>query len=428
MRTAAQSHLVLLGEKHPLPDLVSVLSKGELDALGLSMKRLKSGEHDRALDLLSELMGSLPTALLPIIEQGHLVVGEIGIEAPNAHVIPLKDDEFVVVMHSGLFAFLYRVARPLASAVFRTTEEVAGSTGIEMPQLARTIAEIFWWLRKTDTSFGPDYDITREQIYLANLLAMRAERFLLAHEIGHVLQALGERCGELPSGFTDDTTEEYLADALALHLTLDASNKHEGERDPTWLMLTYAGAELALHIWNVMERIDFSFLDDIHPPASKRIEMMRTWLREWCDTDETFGKVTMAAKVIQRAFGEVSRIIMDPAEHAAAFEVEAETLVTEFLDLLETCSSGAIPDYSTFYSQAPILLSRGYPEQTLVMVFRRVVDRLRECMTEPSEKQNPVDQQRRLGQFKLLFGLTDNMPDPAKQVYEAELDALRHTT
>lgn len=428
MPTAARIHLVSLREKYPLPELASVLSEAKMDTLGLSMKRPKSGGRDRALDLLSELMGSLPAALLPVIEQGHLVVGEIGVETPNAHVIHLEDGEFVVVMHSGLFAFLYRVARPLASAVFRTTEEVIGSAGMEIPQLARTIAEIFWWLQKTGTDFGPGYDITREQIYLANLLAMRAERFLLAHEIGHVLQALAERYDELPPRFTDDATEEHLADALALRLTLDASNRHEGKQDPTWLMLAYAGAEFALHIWSVMERIGFSFLDDIHPPASKRIEVMRTWLRKWCDADETFHKVTMAAEVIQRAFGEVSRIITSPNERAPAFEAEAEALVTEFLKLLEKCSNGIIPDYVTFYSQAPALLSRGYPEQMLVMVFRRVVNHLRECMMDLPGKQNPFDQQRTFGQFKLLFGLTDNMPDPAKQVYEAELSALARPT
>ncbi|MXN80135.1 hypothetical protein GR157_36155 [Burkholderia sp. 4701] len=423
MPTAAQTYLQALVEQHPLRNLPADLTQAVTGDLCVPPQKLHLDLRDRVLDLLSELQSSLPPIVQQLLRDGHLVVGEIGADVPNAHVTRLDGDQFVVVLHSGLFAFLYRVARPLASAVFRSTAD-AGA-GIDTPELARIIAEVFWWQQETGDSFGPEYEVTLGQKQLANILAMRAERFLLAHELGHVLFAMGMMSEVELAERLGDSMEEHFADVTALYLSLNACNEGGGGADQMWLTLTYAGAELALQIWGVMQQIGLDFVDGVHPPALQRIAALRSSLREWCETDETFEAIAMAAKVIERTFHEVGQIIVQPGDHAATFETEADSLVVEFRRLLDSCSNALVPDYSTFYTEAPALLSRGYPESVLQRVFVDVVDGFKEAMSQDLGGTDKAEVIKRFSQYKLLFGLAEHMPAPAKLVYQAALDRIK---
>lgn len=423
MPTAAQMYLQTLVEQHPLRDLPAGRTQEVMSELGPLAQNLHIDLYDRVLDLLSELQSSLPPAAQELLSDGRLVVGEIGAEEPNAHVTRLDDDQFVVILHSGLFEFLYRIARPLASAVFRSTADDV--TGIDTPELARIIAEVFWWLQNTGGSFGPEYEVTVGQKHLANILAMRAERFLLAHELGHVLFAMGMMSELELTERLDDSMEEHFADVTALHLSLNACIGESEGADQMWLTLTYAGTELALQIWGVMERIGLNFVDGVHPPTTQRIAALRSSLRERCETDEAFEAIVMTAKVIERAFDEVSQIILQPGNYATTFKVEAESLVGEFRHLLDRCSKERIPDYSTFYTEALALLSRGYPESVLQSVFADVADCFKESMSQDLEGADKAEVIKRFSQYKLLFGLTNHMPEPVKSLYDAALDRIR---
>lgn len=423
MLTAAQTYLQTLVEQHPLPSQPAGQIQALMGELGVPAQELNLDLRDRVRVLLDELKSSLPTITQQLLRDDHLVVGEIGVDSPNAHVTRLNGNQFVIVLHSGLFAFLYRIARPLASAVFRSTETT--EAGIDTPELARVIAEIFWWQQKTGDSFGPEYEVTFEQKQLASILSMRAERFLLAHELGHILFAMEIAPEAELTEHLDDSMEEHLADVAALNLSLNACMSESQEADPMWLMLTYAGAELALQIWGLMERIGLEFVDGNHPSAAQRINVLRRSLRESCETAEIFESVTMGAKVIERAFNEVGQIIEQPGEHLANFEAEAASLVGEFNHLLDKCSKERIPDYSTFYKEAPALLSRGYPESVLHRIFVKVVGGFKQTMSQNLEDTAKTEAIKRFSQYKLLFGLANNLPEPAKSVYEAALDSIR---
>jgi hypothetical protein len=423
MQTSAQKYLRELLEQYPLPDLPADRTDAVIGELGALANGLDLDLSQRVPDLLSELHDLLPPIAQQMLRDGHLVVGEIGADQPNAHVKKLEDGQFAVVLHSGLFAFLYRIARPLASAVFRPAPG-AGS-GIAFPELARIIAEIIWWIQCTGDSFGPEYEVTFEQKHLASFIATGAERFLLAHELGHVLFSAGAMPEGDLSTRLDDSMEEHVADVTALDLSLQACIARHGESDPTWLMLAYAGAELALQIWGVMERIGYDFVDGVHPPASQRIAVLRRVLRERCETDKVFETIAMAAKVIERAFNEVSQIIVQPGDHGETFTTEADSLVEEFERLLEKCSKERIPDYLTFYGEAPALLSRGYPEWVLHKVFFTIAARFKEVMSQEPEDRDKAQAIKRFTQFKLLRGLTQHMPEPARSLYDAALASIK---
>jgi len=422
MLTAAQTYLQALVDQHPVPDLPVGRAQAVMGDLGVRVNMQELMSHNRVLVLLDELKGALPPSAQQLLHDGRLAVGEIGIDVPNAHVIKLDGGQFVVVLHSGLFAFLYRIARPLASTVFRSTAD-AGA-GIDRPELARVIAEVFWWLQKTGDSFGPQYEVTLGQKFIANLLATGAERFLLAHELGHVLFAMGVQTEVEGAEWPGDSIEEHVADMAGLYLSLSPYKDVRGETDQLRLMLAYAGAELALQIWGVMERVGLDFVDGVHPPASQRVDALRHSLREWCETDEIFEAIVMAAKVIERMFDEVCEIIAEPGDHAATFEMEAEVLVGEFRALLDRCTTALVPDYSTFYTEAPALLSRGYPESVLQKVFIDVIDGFREVMQPDRGGAGQDEVVKSFSQFKLLFGLVEKLPEPEKSVYDAALNRL----
>lgn len=420
MPTDAQAYFQALLEQHPVREVPPHVATAVMDELGIPKEKRNLHWRHRVPDLLKGLEGSLPPVAQQLLREGRLVVGEIGADTPNGCVTPLADDQFVIVLHSGLFAFLYRIARPLASAVFRSSEDPGA--GIDIVQLARIVAEVFWWLQRTGGSLGPEYDVTFEQKHIANILATGAERFVLAHELGHVLMAL-----EVSSGLDaiKPSEEEQFVDTAALFWILNACIRAGGKVGGMEIALAYAGAELALQIWNVMERIGLHFVDGVHPPASERIAELRRSLRGWCETDKTFEAIIVAAKVIERAFNEVGQIILKPDDRVVTYRREAESLVAELKDLLDRCSKGRIPDYSTFYEQAPALLARGYPELVLERVVVDVVDGFKEMVPEAPGEHDGAEVMKRFSQFKLLFGLTAHLPEPAKSLYERALERIR---
>ncbi|MBR7955345.1 hypothetical protein KDW78_15810 [Burkholderia cenocepacia] len=422
-KTTAQQYLEALLTQHPLPELPPERIPIVTQDLGATASDVVSDLRSRVPELMHDLEDVLPAILKELIREGRLVVGEVGLDSPNAQVIPVGEGQFVVALYSGLFALLYRIARPLASAVFRPAEGIG--SGIDMPTLARVVAEIFWWLQQTDDSFGPDYEVTLDQKLLANLLAVSAERFLLAHELGHVYIAMGAMSHAELAEEVNDSLEEHLADVAALSFCVKACMAKHGTSDPTWLAFTYAGAELTLQIWDVMGRIGLDFVDGTHPLATQRIAVLRDWLRSTCDSEATYDAIVMAATVIERAFGEISQIITQPGEHALTFEAECEALIEEFERLLDKCSGERIPDYATFYVDAPALLSRGYPQSVLSRVFLTVVDHFAEAMSKDRDDADPKQILVRFNRFKLLFGLVQQLPEPAKGLYEGVLARLK---
>lgn len=411
MPTPAQAYLANLIAQYPLPMPQEVRLQELLKEWDIERDEVDTALHNRVTYLLEQLQPALPPPVQALIASGHLVAGEIGNTVPNAHMTPLGDDQFVVVLHSGLFEFLYQIARPLASAVFRMQD--AAGPGIDDPEFARVVAEIFWWREVAGEMFGPEYAVTDHQKTLANLLAMRAERFLLAHELGHVSVVLSS------PGILDEAEEESVADIAALTWSMLASNLSSNEaKDPMWAMLTYAGAELALQIWNVMSRLNLEFLHGVHPPAMARIDVLRKTLRTFCDSDAMYDTITMAAIVIERAFTQVHQIIDQPEGHAEMFERQAKLLVSDLRRLLEDCSADVTPDYYRFYEAAPRLFARGYPEQVIEEVLMQAVDGMRDTLAKAREGGTFIDiNSRAFKQYKLLFGLTEHMPEPARLIF-----------
>jgi len=404
----------------PLRD-TSIDMEDKATELGLDLSQLGAIlDMDRAAQLLSSLKAVLPAHLIQKIDAGDVAVGETGATAPGAFFDRIDPEGYLIEMNSGLFEFIYRMARPVAAAVFRPME---GTTqGIERSALARIIAEIMWWYERLGTSFGPAYEVTRDQIFLASRLATNAELFLLAHELGHVQaaedlswQGQGLSAAELA------TIEEHVADGFALQTLLESFQPSGNEMDGFSLGLRYAGAEFALQMWRLFDLLNLPFVDGVHPSSNDRIQWLRSCLGKFMDNEQACANITVIARLIEKLFDEVAQILNAPREDEI-YEQEATQILAGFDSLLDQCSGQAIPDYATFYPAAIDLLSKGYPETVLQNVFAKIAQEFAEVgiepVTGPSDKHTLMI---RFNKYKLLFGLVEELPAGIADIYREKL-------
>jgi hypothetical protein len=391
---------------------------------------LDDQREDYAQYLLATIVSGLPTPLRQLIDDGRVAVGEVGQNSANAYIERVGGD-YAILFHSGLREFLYRIARPLSTTLFPEPSE----SGLGTPELARVVAEIFWWYQATGSAYGPAYNITKRQIVLASALATYAELFLLAHELGHIYatESPAWRAGVEVDAIA--AQEEHVADMAGLLTLLGAVQRGHGPY-PQDLRVAYAGAELAFHVWHTMANVGMVFVDGDHPPAEDRIEGLRVVVRQHCASDGDYEAVISLANQLHTMFANVTNLIADPREHEVSYERAAEVLVGELRALVQRCTAGVVPDYMTFYQEAPPLLSRGYPTVILERVVARVVCELKaaskalpgELGKRPNRDWSEPERQaihawgNAFQAFKLFFGLTQHLSDPVAAVYRSVLD------
>jgi hypothetical protein len=255
-------------------------------------------------------------APMRFFEHGFIVCAEINDPAPRAYMQPL-DEGYAIVFTSGLRGLIYRVARIIAT---RFVPEGGSDVKLEVTtfaETARVLAEAFWWVQMTGRAFGPDYPITQQQVLIASRLASEAETFLLAHEIGHIIDEASNHTNpifrKLGSSLTFDHRTEYVADAIGLRLALETTNTAE-KRSAENLAFTYAGIEFALQVYHALEQVGLEFANT-HPSASSRLRFIRSEIRAGCPS-KLFRALTSMASAIETLISEAIKIIKDPGEHA----------------------------------------------------------------------------------------------------------------
>ena len=421
MKTLAQQYLQECLERFPLKDLSVERNESQdqlFRELGLNIKDFTFEEEDRVAHLLAELHEALPPDIRRLVDEGRLVAAEVGDTVPDAHVVSLGEDNYPVYLQTGLFQLLYSMARPIASAVFRTEGESA-STGISTQDLARIMSEISTWLVTTGECTGPKYPVTGHQKFIANILAMRAERFILAHEIGHIMLARQADEAIHLRYQADPHQEEHDADVLALQLTLVACHHRNGDGDPTRILLTYAGSELALQVWSVIEKLHLTQPSPTHPSAQDRISILRSALRENCASEEQYLVITKIADVIGHAFTQACDIAQKAQTASVLPDTQAEDYAKSFKRLLEKCSKGLVPNYIGFRPPAWDLISKGYP-QAFRAVFVDVAKELAAASNTSLSASNETEALRLLclwSQYKQLTSFANLMPEPLKSYY-----------
>lgn len=375
--------------------------------------------------LYSQLSPRLPAELQQLFTEGFIAIGAINEPSPNAYVKSLGEDGYAIVFHTGLRDFIYRLARVLSTRFLPSSEDPTSHQAPPFPETARLVAEIFWWFQETGCAFGPSYEISDQQLMVANKLATEAELFLVSHEIGHVIadlpldRAFIER---IALTTTDgDHRDEHAADAIAVRLAMDLFN---AASTPTAgvVQLRYAGVEFALRVFATLETLGFRF-HGTHPSASSRLTFIRAEVRRLVANEQAWDGVTLLARGIESLFDEMATIMRRPAEHESFFVHAAEAVVRQLVDLLEKCTGGFVPDYMTFYQDAGAVFAQGYSHRLLSEIASVSARFFSEAGKVNPGSRTREQAWRDFQKFKLLWGfIVQHMNEPARSVFLRTFD------
>lgn len=258
---------------------------------------------DRAKQLYDVLATYLPGTLRQLVAAGTVVVGSVRTDEPYAQTEGVPPDGHLVTVSTGMMDFVYAVSRAMAAVTNVIQAGAAQTASMHIDEAAPRIATMYrTWKRHfllpwRLLPFGRprldrfDFPITREAHELAEMFATRAEAFILAHELGHVL---------IDRGLTDvqGANEEARADEAGFRIFLSSEHSRVGVASAMRVVRLLAG----------LTRAGFRF-SDVYPPPVERIDRLFHVLRDLSGTDraaDEFATIAIA-----------NSLMLDAAENLA---------------------------------------------------------------------------------------------------------------
>jgi hypothetical protein len=232
-------------------------------SIDLDFNKFLEGYQDYSSYLLFIVQPGLSDFIRERLNAGDIALCELDDNKPAVYCEKTGSGH-VIVFHAGLRNFLYRVLR---IAFAQSTESPDNDDILE---LARRLAEVFWWYQKTGNIFGPDYDINITGKIDASRIATFGECFLLAHEFGHIELA---HVVTMVDAVPNPVQEELLADRIAFHILLKTASASENIM-AQWPSV-YCGIEAVLHVWGMLEDLGLCKETQGHPAASDRLSAIR---------------------------------------------------------------------------------------------------------------------------------------------------------
>ena len=374
--------------------------------------------HDYANELLSGLKPGLPSLFFELNREGVIAIGEVNDPIPNAKTVRLDGPAYAIVFNTGLQQFLYRVTRVLSTR-FHPQGSDAASQGLSFEDSCRILTDVFFWFRETGRAFGPDYPVTKQQVIIASMLATAAERFFLAHELGHVLNDLGAVASKVPSEQREAAwADEANADQFALFVVISAGNR---ESPTIPLEICYAGAEIALSTFSGLEMLGVEF-EDTHPPAQERLNAVRGYVRNSCADNTSFERMTAMSRPLDVLFSRIVDQLRAP-DWESFLERASADVMKELDRLLDQCTGGVVPDYYTFQASVPKLFDRLSTHRLYARVadaaaaFAQHMQTMNENAGRAAKQEAWVSFQK----FKLFMNMSQYTNEPFKSLLEEAL-------
>jgi hypothetical protein len=259
------------------------------------------GGGDRAQRLYDELAPSLPDELRNLFSTGATAVGEIGINRPIVHTV---EDGQVVEFYSGMLDFTHAVVRTLAGLnVHVAPHREATKRALSIEEITHATAHLFrhwrWpnrWLpaiRRIDSTPFPLEDFTERW---ARDMTVAVERFLLAHELGHVI---------LAHKLTDSLFEKEEVSADALGGAILRRFADGGGDDFARL---FGGSVLALRIFAALEAVGVRF-EEQYPDQGARLESYWTFMHKGSPSHQYFYEASRIAVAYLKQMDDVVALL-----------------------------------------------------------------------------------------------------------------------
>jgi hypothetical protein len=212
--------------------------------------------------------------IAPLLEGDRLLVRTIppaGVQAVTVWAAP----RHAVAVNRGLALFLYRLARAFAAHVIvRGPEDPPAPPESEAAGIIATLLD--WMASPVRAPLVEDWPLGPREQKTAENFTTAAERFVLAHEIAHILHrhliADSAKVNvALMSPLELDTRpveQEIAADVTATCLTIESMDNDD--IDPR---AGVVGMHFFLQSLGLAEKLGAVVVDDAHPPAEERLDV-----------------------------------------------------------------------------------------------------------------------------------------------------------
>ena len=272
------------------------------EELGLDVNRQRIDDallqEQKQDELLLEIvLKQLPSELKPLlVNKDSFALGMLNLPEINAQVMVAINGGWLVVIHEGLYAFFYKIARALATCRIEQGEDgvmkLHDDTLIQFKEVSHLIAETLLNYIHFGLPLSRFLPIDFKASLLGGNLAAKTEIFVVCHELAH--QMLGHletskrksiliRNVEVEVPVTN-WEQEFEADALGLRLLLEQA------RTPHDLSMTYAGISFFFQTMVLLEEFTQFQGSNTHPPSSVRLKKIRDYAVLHCP-DEAGRKI-----------------------------------------------------------------------------------------------------------------------------------------
>jgi len=369
---------------------------------------------DYALSCLEDLQPRLAQATCDLIRDRKILIAEINSDFPAAQMWQCEDGRCAIVLTRALHQVYYRLIRALCT---RLTFSSGEETTIPFEATCEIVSDIAFWYKNSLESAGPSYPITTNQVVVASRITKEAMVFCLAHELSHAVFRLH---GDLARFAENGKEEEFSADLGALVALLSTADNTEIEL----VEIRYCAAEMFLWVQIVFERLGLEFCFDEHPTFQERLEMLRLALTQFCKSSEDARAVSSLAACFAAICAKVSETLNAPDSEEKALTRAAQSRIAELDALLTECTGGFVPDYFSFYPRASKLLQQPGSE-TFFRIMARCTEEFANTCIDKTKTATDEERWRAFQKFKLFLGLSKNMDEPVRSMFEA---ALQHTS
>lgn len=255
-----------------------------------------------ALGRLRARLSSEHAAFLPPLEQ--VAVGLLGDVQANASATTFRDGQWLITMNDGLPFLFYETARALSLKVVYSDGSLPPPP-TDPTHSAALITEVVRHVVGLGSPGGWDYPVDPARLMFANLLAMNAEMFVIAHEVSHLL--LGHPEMTIPTGPDGAPIlrqNELDADAVSWRLV---TNETLEAGDLEQFRLEFAAADFALRVLRMVASAGGGGREPgsaTHPPIGLRLRLLHEWGRSLCANEESFEVLTAIPTVFDEALQE----------------------------------------------------------------------------------------------------------------------------
>jgi hypothetical protein len=350
-----------------------------------------------------------------------VVVSTLDTHYVNASSWALPDGTALIVLNRSLITLVYEISRAIAGRAVTNTDE---EPPVSLETAGHAVVAVMDWVRTCSTADAVTLDLPAQSVPIAYMICQAAERFILAHEVAHLVlghhdgcmgtgrQILMAACDGPPEwASAEEATvarlhgEEHEADVLALALVLGAGHGSQANLDP---VILFGAVQLFFRIQEEIESFTVSNAAGVvpssagtHPAADLRSAVLRLVVDDWTGGesgawDRGQGPLTLFDAML------ASAPPLDERERRAAEAVDAA---------LASCAQSPIPDYASFRP----LVARAWADTNEPLVLAALARRLAGALQRNAASDAEiVDRVRAFNELKLVISVVRDL-DPVRQ-------------